>query len=208
MTVTKRKVGGVALCAALALAACSERQTRLKLTFPRTDAGACQDQTNIKCVNYLEFTAGDDVDGFRSGCTRVSVSLENLCDVSKLAEGQELFSLSPDTMLPITLSGVRVFPAVGCSAGDCPSKKIFGGMTAETGRIGDYAGQTLEIPVTLTQSCGMPESFFFLPEGSTCDDLCGVGNVVCDHVQGGCLCLGLPSAADLAARQGAIDGGQ
>ena len=205
------RIAAVALFASAACAlsaACSDRQTRIKLTFPNSDAGPCESQTSIKCVNYLEFTAGDDLHGFSSQCTRVTVSLDTLCDVAKLAEGQELFKLSPSTMLPIRMDGIRVFPATGCNAGDCPEKKIFSGQTAETGTIGGHVGETLEIPVTLTQSCGIPESFFFLPEGATCTDLCGVGNVVCDHVQGGCLCNGFPSAADLAARQGAIDGGQ
>jgi hypothetical protein len=203
------KIAASASLAAVALlAACSERQTHLKITFDVPDAGACDQQTNIKCVNYLEFTAGDDVSGFSSSCTRVDVSLDTLCDVAKLAEGQELFKLSPDTKLPIRLAGIRVFPAVSCNAGECPSKTIFSGATAETGTIDQYAGQTLTIPVTLTQLCGPPEAFFFLPAGSTCTDLCGAGNVVCDHVQGGCLCNGFPSAADLAARQGGMDGGQ
>jgi len=206
---TMTKLAALAAFAPLALSvACSDRQTHLKLTFPNSDAGPCENQTSVKCVNYLEFTAGDDVSGFSSQCTRVSVSLDTLCDVAKLADGQELFKLSPDTMLPIRLAGIRVFPATGCNAGDCPEKKIFAGQTEETGTINDFVGQTLTIPVTLVQPCGMPESFFFLPPGSTCTDLCGAGNVVCDQVQGGCLCSGLPSAADLAARQGAIDGGQ
>jgi hypothetical protein len=207
--VTTRSTAALALCAALALpAACNDRQTHLKLTFPATDSGTCQDQTNIACVNYLEFTAGDDVSGFSSQCTRVGVSLGSLCDVAKLAEGQELFKLAPGTKLPIRISGIRVFPATSCNAGECPAKQIFSGATDATGTIGDHVGDTLEIPVTLVQPCGAPESFFFLPPGSTCEDLCGTGNVVCDQVQGGCLCKGLPSAADLAARQGGIDGGQ
>jgi hypothetical protein len=198
-----------ALLAALALqSACSDRQTRIKLTFPNTDGGACQEQTNIRCVNYLEFTAGDQEHGFSSQCTRVQVSLDTLCDVGKIPDGQELFKLSPGTMLPIRLAGIRVFPATSCAAGECPPKQIFAGETSETGTVGDYIGQTLTIPVTLTMPCGPPEQFFFVPPGSTCTDLCGVGNVVCDNVQGGCLCNGFPSAADLASRQGAIDGGQ
>src|SRR6185295_3676739 len=61
---TTTKIAPLALLAGLALqGACNERQTRLKLTFPSTDAGACQAQTNIKCVNYLEFTAGDQEHG-------------------------------------------------------------------------------------------------------------------------------------------------
>src|SRR5262245_7253890 len=90
-TVMTRLAALTLLAAVAPLAACSERETHLKITFDVPDAGACDLQTNIKCVNYLEFTAGDDVSGFSSSCTRVDVSLDTLCDVAKLAEGQELF---------------------------------------------------------------------------------------------------------------------
>lgn len=201
-----RRAASLALIVSLALAAaCSDRQTRIRLTFPTVDGGTCMDQTNISCVNYLEFTAGDDVHGFSSDCARVPISLETLCDVGKLAEGQELFKLSPDTRLPIRLSGIRVYPAVSCNAGECPAKQIFAGQTDATGTVGDHVGQTLDIPVTLTVPCGVPEQFFFLPPGTTCAELCGgTDQVVCDHVQGGCLCL----QPTMAPTQGGIDGGQ
>jgi hypothetical protein len=189
------------------LAGCDEKQTQIRIKFDVPDAGACGDQTNIRCANYIEFSAGDAT-GFRSQCTRIDVTLTNLCDLALVAEGQELFKLSPDTQLPIRLEGKRVFPATSCNSGVCPARTIFEGATAESGPIGNYAGQVLEIPVTVLQPCGMPESFFFLPEGSTCEQLCGAGQVACDGVQGGCLCEGLPSASDIASRQGGIDGGQ
>jgi len=189
------------------LVACQERETRIRLKLDVPDAGACAAQTNVSCANYIEFSAGD-ANGFRSQCTRIDLRLMSLCDVARLAEGQELFKLSPETELPIMLEGKRVFPATSCNSGVCPAKTIFSGQTAETGPIGNYAGQVLEIPVTVLRPCGGPESFFFLPEGSTCEQLCGVGRVACDGVQGGCLCEGLPSAADIASRQGGIDSGQ
>jgi hypothetical protein len=190
---------------------CKQPETQLRLQFPSdpdagADAGGCQQQTSLRCVNYLQFTAGSG--NFSSTCSKVGVVLEDLCDVAKLAVGQEVFKLSPDTPLPITLEGLRVFPATSCNANECPARRIFSGTTSGTGKIGDYAGGVLDIPVTVNEPCGLPEEFFFLPAGSTCADLCGAGNVVCDQVQGGCLCKGLPSAADLAARQGAVDGGQ
>ena len=132
----------------------------------------CQAQTNLKCVNYFQFSAGND-DGFRSGCTPIDVVLGNLCDLVQLAEGQELFKLPPETMLPIRVAGVRVFPAISCNAGTCPAKTIFSGATVESGApIGNYAGQVLEIPVTVNMPCGEPEQFFLLPEGSTCAEVC------------------------------------
>ena len=203
------------------LAACKERQMQIRLKFPDTPgAGACGMQTNIKCANFIEFTAGTVLvqGGFRSQCSPIDFTLTNLCDVAKLAEGQELFTLSPDTQLPISVQGKRVFPATSCNSGICPARTIFAGETAERDQpIAAFEGQVLEIPITLVQPCGPPEAFFFLPEGSTCAQLCGSADqVVCDNVQGGCLCEGLPTNADLARQQataldggqGAIDGGQ
>ena len=96
-------------------------------------AGGCQAQTDLKCVNYLQFSAGND-DGFRSGCAPIDVVLGNLCDLVQLAEGQELFKLPPETMLPIRVAGIRVFPAISCNAGTCAAKTIFSGATARERR--------------------------------------------------------------------------
>jgi hypothetical protein len=203
-------VRAAAAFALLALSAsCKERQAQIRLKFPDTpDAGSCQAQANIRCANFIEFSAGTGK-GFRSQCTAIDVTLTNLCDVGKIAEGQELFTLSPDTMLPIRLEGKRVFPAPLCSSGVCPPKTIFAGQTAETGPIANFEGQVLEIPVTLVRPCGLPEQFFFLPEGSTCAQLCGSADeVVCDNVQGGCLCAPHPTPSDIEARQVRVDGGQ
>jgi hypothetical protein len=200
----------LALVTLLALvASCKDRQTQVRLKFPDTpDAGACQAQTNIRCANYIEFSAGTGT-GFRSQCTEIDVPLMNLCDVGKIAEGQELFTLSPETVLPIRVEGKRVFPAPLCNSGVCPPKTIFAGQTSEEGPIARFEGQVLEIAVTLVRSCGLPEQFFFLPEGSTCAQLCGSEEeVVCDNVQGGCLCAPHPTPSELAARQAAADGGQ
>lgn len=201
----------------VSLTACKEQQTQIRFTFPGgsdggADAGAggCQAQTDLKCVNYFQFSAGND-DGFRSGCTPIQFALGNLCDLVQLAEGQELFKLPPETMLPIRVAGVRVFPAISCNAGTCPAKTIFSGATLESGApIGNYAGQVLEIPVTVNMPCGTPEQFFLLPEGSTCTEVCHRPDLlVCDNVAGGCLCKELPSASELAAQQAArMDGGQ
>jgi hypothetical protein len=169
---------------------CKEPQTQLRVTFPGDpDAGACEAQTSLRCVNYLQFTAGNGSEFF-SHCLKVDVTLGDLCDVAKLAEGQELFKLPPDTPLPITLQGLRVYPATSCNSATCAPRLIFSGSTAGTGRIGDHAGAVLDLPVTIDQPCGLPEEFFFLPPGSTCAEVCR-GEVVCDGVQGGCLCKSL-----------------
>jgi len=199
------------------LAACKERQTQIRFTFPGGSdggadggAGGCQAQTDLKCVNYFQFSAGND-DGFRSGCAPIEVVLGNLCDLVQLAEGQELFKLPPETLLPIRVAGVRVFPDTSCNAGDCSARTIFSGETVERDvPIADYAGQILEIPVTVKMPCGTPEQFFLLPEGSTCAQVCHSPDLlVCDNVAGGCLCKELPSPSDIAAQQAArMDGGQ
>jgi hypothetical protein len=191
---------------------------QIRLKFPDTpDAGACGAQTNIRCANFIEFTAGTALvpGGFRSQCSPIDFPLTNLCDVAMLAQGQELFQLSPDTQLPIHVEGKRVFPVTGCNSGICPPKTIFAGETAEKDQpISAFEGQVLEIPITLVKPCGSPEAFYFLPEGKTCAELCGnADNVVCDSIQGGCLCAGHPTPADIAARQAAAaaaaaDGGQ
>jgi hypothetical protein len=206
---TTTRAARIALIVALALsAACSERQARIELTFPDApDGGTCAQQTDIRCVNYLEFSAGDNQSGFTSQCVKVDVAIGDLCDVAKLADGQELFKLSPGTSLPIRVEGKRVFPATSCNSGDCPARTIFSGQTAATGTIGDHAGETLEIPLAVVHPCGFPEQFFFLPPGRTCAELCGGTDLlVCDGVQGGCLCLD-QSATSMNSGQGGIDAG-
>jgi hypothetical protein len=199
----------------IALAAgCKQPEAQLRLQFPGGDAGAdagsCHAQASLKCVNYLQFTAGSGE--FSSRCSRVEVELDDLCDLAKVAEGQEVFKLSPDTPLPITLEGLRVYPAIGCnSSSDCPPRKIFSGTTIAEGRIGDYRDKVIDLPVTVLEPCGLPEQFFSLPAGRTCEEVCGVSLVVCDHVQGGCLCKGSPDNQPMQSvdsGQGAIDSGQ
>ena len=61
----------------LALACgCKQPEAQLRLQFPvdvdaGADAGTCHQQTSLKCVNYLQFTAG--MGEFSSHCTRVEV---------------------------------------------------------------------------------------------------------------------------------------
>jgi hypothetical protein len=197
------------------LTACKERQAQIRFTFPGSadggvdgGAGGCSGQGSLRCVNYLQFSTGNG--GFSSGCAPVDVALENLCDLARLAEGQELFKLPPETLLPIRVAGVRAFPADSCIAGTCSSRTIFSGATAESGvPIADYAGRILEIPLTLNMPCGIPEEFYLLPEGSTCTQVCHSPELlVCDNVAGGCLCKHLPTADEVASRQGGIDSGQ
>jgi hypothetical protein len=214
----------VAVFALALIGGCKQPQTHLKLKFPLdADGGSCSDQTNLRCVNYLQFTTGGDENS--SHCQRLPISLDNLCDLGRVAEGQEVFKLSPDTLLPIKIDGLRVYPATGCSSLECLPKKVFSGTTVGGmgQKIGDYVDGVIELPVTVLQPCGDPEVFFSLPpEGGTCAEVCHAPDlVVCDHVQGGCLCKKLPSmpvfqdagqdggqdapAAD--GRQGGIDSG-
>ena len=120
-----------------------------------------------------------------------------------------MFKLSPDTPLPITIEGLRVYPATGCnSSSDARRAEIFSGTTVTEGQIGDYKDRVIDLPVTVIEPCGLPEQFFFLPDGATCAEVCGTSPVVCDHVQGGCLCKGPPrasTAAPMDSGQGGID---
>src|SRR5450755_3126838 len=179
---------GVCLIGIGAVAACTAPRAELTVLFP-ADAGACDAQTSLACVNYLQFTVGVGT-AFNTDCVPVELPLNNLCDVAKLATGRALFNLPPETKLPIKLQGLRVFPATSCgSEQSCPPRTIFTGQTQDTGRIGDFGGRALELSVMMNEPCGIPEQFFPLPEGSTCDELCGAGKLVCSGVQNGCLCL-------------------
>jgi hypothetical protein len=196
---------------ALALGgACKQPQVQLKLKLD-FDGGTCSAQTNLRCVNYLQFTTGGDETS--SHCQRLPVSLDNLCDLADVARGQEVFKLSPDTPLPITLDGLRVYPATGCSSVECQPKKVFSGTTVGGmgQKVGDFVGGVIELPVTVIRPCGDPEEFFSLPpDGGTCAEVCHAPDlVVCDHVQGGCLCKKLPAEPVFQdGGGGPMDGGQ
>jgi hypothetical protein len=217
-----RTAGHAVAAAAFACAlvsGCKQPETQLKLVFPSVaDGGApdgglpCEGQKNLRCVNYLQFIAGSG-DQFSSQCRKLDVSLDNLCDLGKFAVGQEILKLPPETSLPIRIEGLRVYPALDCRVSACADKTVFAGTTVGTGRIGDYVGRVLELPVTLQEPCGPPEEFYPLPDGGTCEEVCSPTPVVCDHVAGGCLCEALPGASEIAARrmdggQGGIDSGQ
>jgi len=194
----------VAAASMLALTgACKAPETQLNLVVPPIDGGACETFTSLACVNYVEFSV-PTATGFTSHCVKVNVQLTNLCDVTKLADGHELFKLSPETPLPISVEGRRVFPAGSCSGPPaCPSKPIFRGSTVAEGHIGDYNGRALDLAINMIAPCGPPEQFFFPPEGGTCAEICGAqSNVICDGVAQGCLCRD-PAASG----QGAIDTG-
>jgi len=211
-----KRLAAAAVLLALACG-CKQPQAQLRLQFPidadaGVDAGACYQQTSLKCVNYLQFTTGGDESSSR--CNRVEVQLDDLCDLAKVAQGQEVFKLSPDTPLPITIEGLRVYPATGCSStAACPPRKIFSGTTVREGKIGDYRDGVIDLPVTVLEPCGLPEYFYPLPDGgvdtdggvATCTQVCGASPVVCANVERGCLCKGDP-AAGAAGR--AMDGGQ
>jgi hypothetical protein len=213
-------VGALAL-----LCGCKSPQAQITVSFPSAGDGGCAAQTRVGCVNYLRFTVHDQT-GFNTHCVTVpqGQALTSLCDVADLAQGQELFKLSPDTLLSVKLEGMRVFPATSCEPQEsCDPRYIFSG-TSQSVRLGDIAGGTLEIPLEMVLPC-QSEDFFFLapgtrggtcltgnactgdlscvsgvcvgddtaPDGGTlptpCESLCGSASlVVCDGIQGGCLC--------------------
>jgi hypothetical protein len=193
----------VALVAALGAlgGACKNPEARLEIVVPPIDGGACDTFARVKCVNYLEFTAPVPGGGFQSQCVKVA-GLQTLCDVAKLATGDELFKLPPETPLPISVIGKRVFPATGCGSADC-DRVVFRGTTTNIGRIGDYVGRSLDLAITMYAPCGPPEHFYF-PDGGTCASACGSeAAVICEDVAGGCLCLD-----PMTAVQGGMDASQ
>jgi hypothetical protein len=190
-----------ALAVPLAAVACKSPQATLDIVVPALDGGACNTFARVSCVNYLEFTAPAPGGGFQSQCVKVG-GLATLCDVMNLATGGELFKLPPETPLPISVIGKRVFPATGCGSGDC-DRVVFRGTTTNVGVIGDYVGRSLELAINIYAPCGPPEHFYF-PDGGTCASACGSeAAVICEDVAGGCLCLD-----PMTAVQGGIDGSQ
>jgi hypothetical protein len=184
MTPTARAAVVVALLLAGA-SACRNQETPLNIVIPVIDGGACSVHTDVACVNYLEFKV-TTATAATSHCVELGQALDNLCDVGNLPDGRELFKLPPETQLPITVEGKRVFPAKSCGKNQC-DKVIFRGTTAE-GRLGDYVGRPLELAVTMVGSCGESEEYYAL-DGGTCAQVCGgESNVVCDQVSMGCLC--------------------
>jgi hypothetical protein len=178
--------------------ACKSQEAPLNVVIPVIDGGTCSAHTDIACVNYLEFKVTRPTSS-TSHCVELDFVLTDLCDVAKLADGRELFKLPPDTELPITVEGKRVFPAKSCGLNQC-DKIIFRGTTGE-GRIGDYIGRPLELVLNMVGSCGLSEDFFPLPDGGTCAQVCrGQSEVVCDQVSNGCLCK-----SSMDGGQGGID---
>jgi hypothetical protein len=185
MTFTPR-VSVLAACLVAGVSGCKTDQAQLDVVIPVIDGGACSAYTDIACVNYLEFRVRTAT-ASTSRCVELDFVLADLCDVGRLADGRELFKLPPDTQLPITVEGKRVFPAGSCGSNQC-DKVIFRGTTGE-GRLGDYVGRPLALTLNMVGSCGESEEFFLLPDGGTCAGVCGgQNNVLCDQVAGGCLC--------------------
>ena len=127
-------------CCSRSRAGCKQPEAQLRLQFPvdvdaGADAGTCHQQTSLKCVNYLQFTAGD---GAGSAATaRASRSRWTTCAISaKVAEGQEVFKLSPDTPLPITTRGTARLSRRPAATRRASARRaeIFAGTTVMEGR--------------------------------------------------------------------------
>ena len=175
------------LLALLCLGACKAQETQINVVIPSIDGGTCSTYRDISCVNYLEFKV-TTATASTSRCVEVETPLADLCDVGKLSDGRELFKLPPETLLPITVEGKRVFPAKSCGANLC-DKIVFRGATTGTGRLGDYVGRPLDLALNMVGPCGLSEDFFALPDGGTCPAVCGgESEVICDQIPMGCLC--------------------
>ncbi len=186
MVAKPRASSALGLLLALATA-CKSQETQITVVIPSIDGGTCSAYRDVSCVNYVEFKVTTATASI-SHCVEVDMQLADLCDVGKLGDGRELFKLPPETQLPITVEGKRVFPAKSCGANQC-DKIVFRGTTVGTGSLGDYVGRPLELTINTVGSCGRSEDFFSLPDGGTCAAVCGgESEVVCDQIPMGCLC--------------------
>ena len=172
--------------AVLALLACGCRSSEAALEIGfGDDAGTCAEVTDLSCVNFLRFSV-DDGEGFSTHCVRVTQGLASLCELASLADGRELFRLEPDREVEIKVEGLRVFPATSCEADGCQRRILFKGQTAKV-RIGELAGQSIPLVVSMQEPCGAKEQFFPLRQGQTCAEICGVDLLICG-IEDGCLC--------------------
>jgi hypothetical protein len=186
---------------ALALSSCPAPQTVLDLgpsgqscAPPTADVGGPPDSPDtgynlVSCVNFLEFKV-DNSGEFSTHCIKLTQEILSLCDLKLVADGRELFKIDPNSEVKISVRGLRVFPATSCDVdptSTCQNRVIFAGST-DLVRIGDLVGGLLELPVTVSEPCGPPEQWFEKGDQS-CADICDV--VVCDGIQGGCLCRGV-----------------
>ena len=174
-----------ALCALAC--GCRSSEAAIEIGFG-DDAGTCAGITDLSCVNYLQFSI-DDGTGFTTQCVKVTQVLTSLCDVASLADGRELFRVDPDREVKIKVEGLRVYPATSCNVNaenPCQRRLMFSGETPRV-RIGDLAGQSIPLVVTVSELCRGQEQFFPLGSGETCEMVCGGEKVVC-AIQDGCLC--------------------
>ena len=87
---------------------------------------------------------------------------------------------------------MRIFPATSCDYDvTCPPQIIFSGSTGrDRVVVGDLAGSTLPLTVTLVKECAGGKESWFAPSepGQSCKNVCYGGQVACDGILGGCLC--------------------
>lgn len=184
---TRPSASAALACAILLAGGCRSSEASLEIGFG-DDAGTCAQVTDLSCVNFLRFSV-DDGSGFTTQCVKVTEQLTSLCDVAELGSGQELFRIDPDKQVQFKVEGLRVYPATSCEAEGCQRRILFTGVT-QTFRMGDRAGQSIPLVVTVNEPCGGREEYFPLPGGMTCDDICGHGSTVC-QIEDGCLCKAL-----------------
>ena len=183
----------VLYCLPLLCGACRPQQ--MELTIVLGDAGC--PPVNLKCVNFLQFSSG-----FSTHCIQLTEgeTLDTLCDLQKVANGQELFKLSPDTELIIEMKGLHVYPATSCDYDvTCPPRIVFKGSTgSQSVRVGDLAGGAVPLQVVMVAPCPAGSEQWYRPPrpDEPCSAVCYPGEVECDGVQGGCLCFSPTSTHD------------
>jgi len=175
--------------------ACRPQQMELEIVLPGD--GGCP-PVDLSCVNYLQFKVSEvsEVNGkkttnFTTHCIMLKEELHSLCDLQKVAVGQELFKLSPDNSVSIEMRGIRVYPATSCDYDvTCPPYLAFSGTTGTERQVSELAGGELPLPVELLKPCRAGiEKWFPAKPGQQCTVGCEGGEVECDGIQGGCLCF-------------------
>ena len=99
--------------------------------------------------------------------TSIDVTLDSLCDVAQLAEGQELFELSPDTTSPCAaLARQARVPGDRMQLRRlCAADHLLGRRRRQDDRFRRLRGQVLEIPVTLREPCASRRHSSSSPRG-------------------------------------------
>ncbi len=193
-----RRAPRLLVLALVAAAGCARPTVHMTTSFDlTTDGGApreCTEFADLACVNFIKFQIEEE--GTLTPpteCITVDKRLTNLCDVSELAHGTEIFRYDRDARVRIKMWGLRVFPATSCEIiPDCPPKSLFDG-TSDAITAGEAHGE-VPLHITFAKGCGAKEEY--RPRGGRdCYRVCDYTEPVCE-LRDGCVCLLPDSRAD------------